>query len=535
MKPSHLFALAASFALVACDQKNGTATLEAEKQKLEAERAKLDSEKAQLDGEKAQVAAEKALSAKQAATEAASKELKEERDQLEADKTKLVAGQAKLTAEKMEKSESDLAAKREAAARLAEQKADLAIAAARSVEERKRLEDLKARAELERKAAERATAEARQREEAAKRAQGAATGPTIALFYDALDAQGDWFDSDRYGYVWQPTVGRRSKDWRPYTDGRWQWTDYGWTWQSNESFGWAAYHYGRWTRLPQLGWVWVPGSEWAPAWVSWRVRGMQYVGWAPLPPEAHSARGYGATVDDYFDIGPWSYVLLEVKDFDAPSYVKKILPAEKHMEMLAATRNVTDISYRNVGGRPMLVCGGPDSVSLSSTLREMRDDHTTQPIPRVNLMLMNQAATSSAPDVMNAGALMLFAPLLEHRMPAAKPKQPREKLVVNAVERGWTGGNPWQESQWRDHLKREARSQEAVEKTAAARAAAAKAAAPKAPVVVPKAVVAPPKPKPVIKPVAKPVVGGRAPLKPTPTPRPGALVPAKIEPSGGLR
>lgn len=32
-----------------------------------------------------------------------------------------------------------------------------------------------------------------------------------------------------------------------------------------------------------MGWVWVPGVEWAPAWVSWRVGG-GYIGWAPLPP-----------------------------------------------------------------------------------------------------------------------------------------------------------------------------------------------------------------------------------------------------------
>lgn len=33
-----------------------------------------------------------------------------------------------------------------------------------------------------------------------------------------------------------------------------------------------------------LGWIWVRGEEWAPAWVDWR-RGSDYVGWAPLPPD----------------------------------------------------------------------------------------------------------------------------------------------------------------------------------------------------------------------------------------------------------
>ena len=47
---------------------------------------------------------------------------------------------------------------------------------------------------------------------------------------------------------------------------------------------WAVYHYGRWAFEPQMGWYWVPGRVWAPAWVSWR-RSNDYVGWAPLPPE----------------------------------------------------------------------------------------------------------------------------------------------------------------------------------------------------------------------------------------------------------
>src|SRR5207245_161040 len=80
------------------------------------------------------------------------------------------------------------------------------------------------------------------------------------------------------GDVWQPGQAQ-SRTWRPYTDGHWVYTDVGWTWVSEEPFGWATYHYGRWTRLRNIGWVWVPGDEWAPAWVSWR-KSSDYVGWA---------------------------------------------------------------------------------------------------------------------------------------------------------------------------------------------------------------------------------------------------------------
>ena len=60
-------------------------------------------------------------------------------------------------------------------------------------------------------------------------------------------------------------------------------TDYGWSYESDWEWGWAPFHYGRWYLDQGYGWVWIPGSAWAPAWVSWRYGG-GYVGWAPLPP-----------------------------------------------------------------------------------------------------------------------------------------------------------------------------------------------------------------------------------------------------------
>ena len=111
-------------------------------------------------------------------------------------------------------------------------------------------------------------------------------------FYSKLDPYGDWRETADYGYVFQPRAAEGSRKWRPYTNGRWVYTEAGWTWVSEEPFGWATYHYGRWTRLRNIGWVWVPGDEWAPAWVSWR-KSDDYVGWAPLPPEATFDRRAG--------------------------------------------------------------------------------------------------------------------------------------------------------------------------------------------------------------------------------------------------
>jgi len=102
-----------------------------------------------------------------------------------------------------------------------------------------------------------------------------------ADFYDPLAASGAWVSIHQYGRCWHPA--RVEAGWRPYTVGHWEWTDVGWYWVSDEPWAWACYHYGSWTLDPTYGWIWVPGVEWAPSWVSWRV-GDGYCGWAPLPP-----------------------------------------------------------------------------------------------------------------------------------------------------------------------------------------------------------------------------------------------------------
>ena len=102
-----------------------------------------------------------------------------------------------------------------------------------------------------------------------------------AEFEAPLASHGGWVQVGSYGRCWRPAGV--AVEWRPYYSGEWVWTDCGWYWQSDEPWGWACYHYGYWVLDPGYGWIWVPGIEWAPAWVSWRVGG-GYIGWAPLTP-----------------------------------------------------------------------------------------------------------------------------------------------------------------------------------------------------------------------------------------------------------
>ncbi len=109
-----------------------------------------------------------------------------------------------------------------------------------------------------------------------------APGASVSFetFHQGLAPYGQWLTVGAYGPVWRPNV---AAGWRPYYYGHWVWTDEGWLWVSDEPWGWGPYHYGRWVFDASYGWLWVPGYQWAPAWVSWRFSG-DVVGWAPLAP-----------------------------------------------------------------------------------------------------------------------------------------------------------------------------------------------------------------------------------------------------------
>jgi hypothetical protein len=118
-------------------------------------------------------------------------------------------------------------------------------------------------------------------------------------FYEQLAPYGQWFEHPVWGTVWRPRV---DQDWRPYARGMWVYTDeFGWYWEAEEPWGWAAFHYGRWLIAEDGAWIWLPDNEWGPAWVAWRASD-EYVGWAPLPPDAH----WGADGELLFDAAFYS-------------------------------------------------------------------------------------------------------------------------------------------------------------------------------------------------------------------------------------
>lgn len=163
-----------------------------------------------------------------------------------------------------------------------------------------------------------------------------------ADFYDYLAPYGTWVSYRPYGYVWIPRhVGYR---WRPYSAGRWLWTDYGWTWIPREDWGWIPFHYGRWGWDRALGWFWVPGTVWAPAWVTWRW-GDLYIGWAPLPPGVEFAAGIGFRGP--YDLPVHCWIFIEGGYFQHDGLDRYALPYERNQSALKFTVRKSELAVRN--------------------------------------------------------------------------------------------------------------------------------------------------------------------------------------------
>jgi hypothetical protein len=171
----------------------------------------------------------------------------------------------------------------------------------------------------------------------------------IGVFFNPLSPYGEWIELPPYGWVWSPYD--LAPDWRPYTVGRWVWTDWGWTWVSFEPWGWATYHYGRWYFDPWYGWVWVPGTEWAPAWVAWRYGG-GWIGWSPLPPAFTCRPGVGFSNPTV--LGPqvfrrFAWCFVEVTQFCRPNIRPYIARPVRNVNILNLTRDVTRYDYQSGG------------------------------------------------------------------------------------------------------------------------------------------------------------------------------------------
>jgi hypothetical protein len=231
----------------------------------------------------------------------------------------------------------------------------------------------------------------------------------LGFFYDDLASYGNWVERPQYGWVWTPRAAATT--WRPYQNGHWAATDEGWTWITDEPYGWATYHYGRWYDDPEYGWEWVPGNEYAPAWVSWHEGG-DYIGWAPLPPSVSFRAGL---LD--VSLAPDAYVFVPERQFLAPRIVDYVVPRQDCERVYRQTRNFTE--YQVVNQR--VVNRGVPVDRIQQVVG--------RPVPRYRVAEMNADQRHHGARIAQ-NQVTVFRPQVQQAQVAPPPQRPAARRAV---------------------------------------------------------------------------------------------------------
>jgi hypothetical protein len=237
----------------------------------------------------------------------------------------------------------------------------------------------------------------------------------VGFFYDDLAGYGNWVQQSSYGWAWRPRAVASS--WRPYRAGHWVMTDEGWTWISDEPYGWATYHYGRWYDDPNYGWEWIPGNQWAPAWVAWQEGG-NYVGWAPLPPSVDFRTG----VDLSVSLTPDAYLFVPERQFLAPQLSGYYVPRAECTRIFPATRNITHYNVVN------------DRVFNQGVPVDRFQQVVGRPVPRYQIADLNADQRHQGARVAQ-NRISFFRPQVDKAQVAPPPNRPiaRHAVIAGAV------------------------------------------------------------------------------------------------------
>jgi hypothetical protein len=240
---------------------------------------------------------------------------------------------------------------------------------------------------------------------------------SVSYFYDDLAPYGAWVDYPHYGWCWVPYDV--SPGWRPYFDGTWIYTEFGWTWVSNEPWGWATYHYGRWVFDPYQGWIWVPGTVWGPAWVAWRA-GDDWVGWAPLPPTATWSASVGLQFGDVDRIAPSQWCFVENRYLVGTNVRSKVVNVARNVSIVDRTRDVTRVGVRD--GRPMNQAIDVDTIQRT----------TGRPVKRVQVVDVG-AGERRHGDRVRHGRVEFYRPAIRESDLRAQPPAELRAREANAT------------------------------------------------------------------------------------------------------
>jgi hypothetical protein len=239
-------------------------------------------------------------------------------------------------------------------------------------------------------------------------------GISFGAFYSSLEPQGEWISLESGYYAWRPS--HVAREWRPYMFGRWVWTADGWYWASDEPWGWAVYHYGRWFYDDYYGWVWVPGYDWAPAWVEWRYSG-DVVGWAPLSPYAIFSVGVGITYHHAWVTPGFYWRFVGTRYLCEERVYTHFYRQEQNRRYIGLTRSAGAVRYEN----NRIVTHGPE--------RSFVEQRTGRPIREANIIPVNARSRERVIRQGGRESIRVYRPSGDQRLPEAgigRPSRVRE-------------------------------------------------------------------------------------------------------------
>ncbi|MBW8722740.1 MAG: FecR domain-containing protein, partial [Polaromonas sp.] len=202
--------------------------------------------------------------------------------------------------------------------------------------------------------------------------------------YEDLDDYGYWRWEAGFGNVWYPNTVVRG--WSHYRYGHWEWIGpWGWTWIDDAAWGFAPFHYGRWTEVHHR-WCWVPGRReiravYAPALVAWMgtpgasmsVTVGGSVGWIPLGPREIFRPHYRAS-GVYLSRVNVSNSLLDREEYDR---MRRLTPRDHDFVNRGAVSVIPATTFTSAGNvHRNLLPIGPRDLRPLDTLERFRPDRS---------------------------------------------------------------------------------------------------------------------------------------------------------------
>jgi hypothetical protein len=163
-----------------------------------------------------------------------------------------------------------------------------------------------------------------------------------------------------------------------------------------------------------FGWVWIPDTVWAPAWVAWSIGG-GYCGWAPLGPNVN----VNVVVRGKHSIPNEHWVFVRDRDLSNRSIDRYRVKRSKNNELLENAQLVRDTrEHRNNAYMP-----GPDKNVIQKAVGK--------PINPVSIRERNKPGS----DRVTNKEFELFKPQVQRENSNARKTEPNRVFDLKDIER----------------------------------------------------------------------------------------------------